>query len=1035
MIQESLERLPEIDTPSNPFPGLRPFEFAESHLFFGREDQIDSLIEKLKDTHFLAVVGTSGSGKSSLVRAGLLPALIGGMMSHAGSAWHVALMRPGNDPIGNLAGMLNSRDAFGSEEEENRSLQIAITEATLRRGNLGLVEAVRQVNMPSSENLIVIADQFEELFRVGQRVKKEDAENHKAAFVKLLLEASGQREANIYVVLTMRSDYLGDCAQFWDLPEAINEGQYLIPRMTLNQRREAITGPVAVGGAEITPRLVHRLINDVGDDPDQLPTLQHALMRTWDKWKEGNRSKEPIDLRHYEAIGGMDEALSQHADEAYHELPDELRKTAEKVFKALTEKGPDNREIRHPITLGEICTVVKAQEADVVAVIDVFRHRGRSFLMPPADTPLSAGSLIDISHESLIRVWMRLKEWVDKEVESAHQYQRLADRAMLYAKGEEGLLRDPGLQLALNWRKQNEPNLAWARRYHPGLSSALAGLSAQQRQLELEKAFDQTMRFLNDSEKQRAAESEEQARLQRLDEERKQREMAQAQALALAEERRQRAEAEAKFAIASRRTMVTLIVLSLVALATAVFAIKQKKVAEQKTNEAIKQGRTIRQLLYVSDMNLAQKSFDDNNLALGYELLNNYLPAPEAPTEDLRDFDWYYLWRLHHNESATLLEHADYVYSVGFSPDSKVLASGSWDKTIKLREVNTGKLLNTLEGHSNYIYSVAFSPDGKVLASGSGDKTIKLWEVSTGKLLNTLEGHGDSVYSVGFSPDGKALASGSGDKTIKLWEVGTGKLLNTLQGHANSIYSAGFSPDSKVLASGSADKTIKLWEVGTGKLLNTLQGHAGYVLSVAFSPDGKVLASGSADKTIKLWEVSAGKLLNTLEGHADYVRSVAFSPDGKVLASGSADKTIKLWEVSTGKLLNTLEGHGDSVYSVAFSPDGKVLASGSADKTIKLWEVSIGKLLNTLEGHSDYVYSVAFSPDGKALASGNGDKTIKLWEVSTGKLLNTLEGYADYVLSVAFSPDGRVLASGSRDKTIKLFFAATDEEVEAQRSN
>src|SRR6185436_7450780 len=193
------------------------------------------LIEKLSRRHFLAIVGTSGSGKSSLVRAGLLPALIGGMMRQAGSVWRVALMRPGNDPIGNLATALNSPDAFGSEDEENRSLQIAITETTLRRGNLGLIESVRQARMLSSESLLVIADQFEELFRIGQGTRPEEAENDKAAFVKLLLEASRQRDLNIYVVLTMRSDYLGDCAQFRDLPEAINESQYLIPRLTLDQ--------------------------------------------------------------------------------------------------------------------------------------------------------------------------------------------------------------------------------------------------------------------------------------------------------------------------------------------------------------------------------------------------------------------------------------------------------------------------------------------------------------------------------------------------------------------------------------------------------------------------------------------------------------------------------------------------------------------------------------------------------------------------------------------------------------------------------
>ena len=290
-------------------------------------------------------------------------------------------------------------------------------------------------------------------------------------------------------------------------------------------------------------------------------------------------------------------------------------------------------------------------------------------------------------------------------------------------------------------------------------------------------------------------------------------------------------------------------------------------------------------------------------------------------------------------------------------------------------------LAQTLSGHSDYVFSVAFSPDGKVLASGSYDNTIKLWEVKTGRLINTLTGHSDSVSSVAFSPDGQVLASGSLDKTIKLWEVATGRKINSLSGHSHWVYSVAFSPDGQVLASGSHDKTIKLWEVATGRKINTLTGHSYPVGSVAFSPDGQVLASRSSDKTIKLREVKTGRLINTLSGHSHTVMSVAFSPDGRVLASGSFDKTIKLWKVKTGREINSLSGHSHYVYSVAFSPDGQVLASGSWDKTIKLWEVKTGRETHTLTGHSYYVMSVAFSPDGKVLASGSQDKTIKLWVV------------------------------------------------------
>jgi len=458
----------------NPFPGLRPFETDEYRLFFGREGQADELISRLSRARFLAVVGTSGSGKSSLIRAGLMPSLRGGMMKGAGSGWRIAVMRPGGNPIGNLAAELAKKDVLseagmGLSDEESE----AIIEATLRSGSLGILNVAREARLGEHEKLLIVVDQFEELFRF-RATQEGGSVDEASAFVKLLLEAAQQRELSIYVVLTMRSDFLGDCAQFQGLPEAINDGQYLIPRMTRDERRFAVTGPVGVTRGKISEPLINRLLNDVGDNPDQLPILQHALMRTWEHWQANRRDGEPIGLEHYEAIGTMTDALSRHADEAFNELPnDRSRKIAEVLFKALSERGADNREIRRPTRLSTICEITGASVAEVIAVIDVFRHGGRSFLMPPIGTELHADSVIDISHESLIRNWQRLKEWVIEEGQSVRVYRRVAESAVLHREGGEGLLQEPALSFALDWRDKSHPTKAWGERYHPEFELAM----------------------------------------------------------------------------------------------------------------------------------------------------------------------------------------------------------------------------------------------------------------------------------------------------------------------------------------------------------------------------------------------------------------------------------------------------------------------------------------------------------------------------------------------------------------------------------
>ena len=449
----------------NPFPGLRPFNTDENVLFFGRDGLSDALLEKLQATRFVAVVGTSGSGKSSLVRAGLLPALRNGFIA-AGSDWRVALFRPINTPINNLAAALFDCGIFPANGPAKPTERLRFIEETLRRSSLGLIEAVRLADLSRFENLLIVVDQFEELYRFEPSSEVEHPKEEASAFVKLLLEATRQSDLPIYVILTMRSDYLGDSAHFWGLPEAINRGQFLIPRMDDDERREAVEGPIRVRGAKISWPLVNRLLNDAGDDPRLLPILQDTLMRTWDYWEKHRSNSEPLGLAHYDnpQVGGISRALSIHADEAYNELTDEQKIIAEKMFKRLTEKLAGKREGRLPATISELAQIAEVREDAILPVIEAFRKEGRCFLMPSAPSALEPDTLIDISHESLISGWTRLSDWVEEEGDSSKIYQRLVDDALRYPD-ETGLLTNPELECALKWRLMRRPNEVWAQRY------------------------------------------------------------------------------------------------------------------------------------------------------------------------------------------------------------------------------------------------------------------------------------------------------------------------------------------------------------------------------------------------------------------------------------------------------------------------------------------------------------------------------------------------------------------------------------------
>jgi len=496
--------------------------------------------------------------------------------------------------------------------------------------------------------------------------------------------------------------------------------------------------------------------------------------------------------------------------------------------------------------------------------------------------------------------------------------------------------------------------------------------------------------------------------------------------------------------------------------------IELRRVAEEQKGKAEAELDRSQRLLYTANMNLAKRAWDEADVGRVVELLDLHRPQPGQP--DLRNFEWFYLDRLCHEDLLTLKGHTTSVNSVVFSPDGQRLASTGDDGTVKVWDATIGQETLTLRGHTKEVYGVAFSPDGQRLASASKDGTVKVWDATTGQETLTLEGHSRLVSGVAFSPDGQRLASASDDGTVKLWDAASGQEALTLKGHTGSVYSVVFSPDGKRLASAGLDETARVWDATTGQETLTFKGHSDLVYSVVFSPEGKRLASASFDKTVKVWDATTGQETLTFKGHTDFVSSVAFSPNGERLASAGADQTVRVWDATSGQetltfkghtlpitsvafspngkqLVSasyqtikvwdamsdqeplTLKGHRASIMSVAFSPNGKRLASASTDKTVKVWDAASGRETLTLKGHTDGVNSVAFSPEGQRLASASADATVRVWNATTGQETLTLKGHTDYVASVAFSPDGQRLASASADATVRVWNAATAQEM------
>ncbi len=1041
----------------NPFPGLRPFDTAEGHLFFGRDQQVLDLAERLQHHHFVAVLGLSGSGKSSLVRAGLIPAIQRGRLLEVGKTWRVVVAHPSDSPFANLAAELNC------------------TPADLRSTSHGLIDYARHNLQTDQEALLVVIDQFEELFRYkGLPNSASDVSSEAAAFIGMLL-ASSHSLLPIYIVITMRTDYLGDCAAFPDFPEILNESQYLVPRLTREQRRQAIEGPL--GLVRVSSALVERILNDAGDEPDQLPILQHALMRTWSHWHAASpENTRPIDNEDYDAVGGFAGALNQHADELL-KTPPVLASPAfvPIVFKRLTALDRGNRERRSPARLSELWELCGASDrqsrARLNALIDVFRQ-GEATFLAPREGDLTPETYVDIAHESLIRNWKVLSQrWLTEEERQSKTLIELFNRALGWRAHERDLLSGLDLSGALQWNHDRNPASVWADHYigTGNLSQVQQFLAASRRQFRRSEIRNKLfVAFLIASligslvfafsllreEKQTqsldlANRAESQISLGRSSE-----------AIDTAQQALKVAKTGQALAALAHSFPQQLITLKghAAPVFRAVFSTDGRQIATASGDHmAIVWDTATGQLV----AKLPGHSDDVHTVAFSPDGRSVVTASADRTAR---------VWDIATRKAiAILAEHTGDVTSAAFSPNGQFVVTSSADYTARLWDAISGQPLQVLSGHTNVINSAAFSPDGKLVATASRDKTAIVWDAATGHLRNSLQGHSGDVKTAVFSPDGQHVLTASADSTARIWSLSNappvvlaghtaglnsaafspdGKLVVTasddreaivwnasngqpavhLSGHFGAVNSAVFSSDSRRVITASHDGTAHLWDASTGALLENLTGHSGSVYYAAVSPSGLYAVSAGEDNTARLWNIAeAVKVIQTASNQNEAMTGSAFSPDGSRAVTSSADGTAQVWNVSSGQRLLKLIGHAGTVNSVRFSPDGRHIVTAGADRTSRVWDASSGNHILALTGHTDEVNSAVYSPDGTHILTASSDHTARIWDAQTARLLISLVGHRDIVYSAAYSPDGQRIATASQDKTARIWNAQTGE--------
>jgi WD40 repeat protein len=944
-----------------PYRGLEAFDEDHAEFYFGRDHDIALSLAKLRSKRLLTVLGPSGSGKSSLLRAGVVPAVRRGAV-HGSETWPVRIFTPGPRPLTVLAAQL-------SRLFPTQAMQQTLDQLQQDQRTLDLAVSLAFADQPAGDCVVLVVDQFEEVFTLCRN------DEERQAFVSNLRYASSIPGGRVVVLIGMRADFYQRCAPYADL-RAMLEEPLLVGPLDAEGLRRAIEEPAAGVGLELESGLTATILASVIDRPGALPLLEHVLTRLWEL-----RRGRMLTLAAYVSTGGVEGALEKQANEIYEGFTERQKEIARRVLLRLVHPGENAEDTRRRAEMDEIASLVEDPD-DVATVVGSLTDQ--RLLTVWSD--VEGKRVVEITHEALIRGWPQLRIWLNENRENLRAQRRLTELAEEWHRGgrSDDSLLYTGARLA-----------AWQERLDRMDRSELTAVE---------------LAFLDTSARatQRAEEERDAARLAR---ER------------LLVERPLARAGEAVFELDQSPERALLLALAAVQEASESSVVQRAvfRVFSGAKIDRVLRGHTDRissvdwhpggQVILSGSYDRTARVWDPRSgEALGILGSHDDAITCVAWSHDgtlVVTGGWDGVARIwdvrSRSVSRTLRGHGDWVSSVRWSSDDRMIATGSLDKTARLWDVASGRTVQVLEGHTEWVRSAEWGPDDDQILTGSYDGTAGLWDAGTGERLGTLAGHRIAVPAVAWSPTGHEALTASEDGTVRVWDMADRRTVRRLRVAVSPVYDIELNPWSQTALTCGEDGIVRQWDLENGTLMSEMPGHGGWVSGVAWAPDGNRAVSGGEDATLRIVDLKP-RFGEVVGRHHALISSVSWHPDMSHVASAGGDGLVTIWPVGAGGLPGP--GHSipiEAVVEVAWSPDGRTLASGTSTGGVALWDTGSWSCKADLLGHHDRISRIAWSGDGQEFLTGSHDGTVRVWNARTATSVAVLER-GEQISDVAWNP-------------------------------